>query len=214
MVMQGCGYEYAQFDGAYEFQNNTIRWSISQNDKGNGWSSFQVWSASAGGIKDTYVYGNTIYSPTKAFAFNGGGGGFTNLKLYNNIFITSSTSTILDIGESTGLDLSGNLFWNTDGSFNAKWNDKVYTTLAAWQSASGFIHDFSGDPNLLNLGKGLQIHDTSNIKQINAYSPMPNSFVIGKGINLSSKNIDVGPYDYLGHKIHLPFDIGAIEVDM
>jgi len=175
------------------------------------WGSFQVWSASAGGVTDTYIYGNTIYSPTKAFAFNGDGSGFTNLKIYNNIFITTSSPTILDISSSVGLDLSGNLFWNTGGGFQAKWNGTMYTTLQTWQSASGFSHDFSSDPNLLNLGNGLQIQDTSQLRQINAYNPiLPNSFVIGKGTSLANYGIDVGPYDYLGKKTHLPLDIGAI----
>jgi len=211
----GPGFEFAQFNYAHTFKNNTIRWCVSQND-GNGADKqpgISVWSGStgAGGIISAYVYGNTVYSDNTAFSLISDKNYVTDLFVYNNIFVTKSSSPIVK-----GLDVQSgifknNLLWSTSRTFTAQWNNQMYSTQSSFENAAHWVKDIFSDPALADLGNGPEIKDPKLIPTITQYTPKPNSPVIDAGDVLSNEGFYPGPTDFLGQPLPTDkYDIGAV----
>ncbi len=105
----------AQFGGSAPFANNTLRYNIGQNDAlTNGMGGIHIWSM--GGMKDAYVYGNTIFVGGKVSnpqvlpsGLNIVSDGMENIHIHNNIFIAVNGSALVKNAlEVPGLNITGN----------------------------------------------------------------------------------------------------------
>jgi len=140
---EGASFLLAQYDGATPFVNNTIRYNIGQNDAlTNSMGAIHLWSSgAAGGIVNSYIYGNTIYvnkqkgsDPPLPLRFQKDGG-MTNIYVYDNIFIGSHD--IVHMEEPiTNLQMIGNSYW-TSGVWTVTWENQVFNSLDAFRSATG-----------------------------------------------------------------------------
>jgi hypothetical protein len=224
----GAGYGLYQFNGAREFNNNTVRYNISENDGLVGdYGAIQFWATNSnGGIRNTKVYHNTLYVSENTTGagiadINIGATYIFNTEIYNNIIVTAAGKRAVDIPHSSGgWYFKGNCYWSDGSTIEIKWDDQVYTGLNSWRSATGQEKSGSAevgmeiDPKLACPGKGATIGDPVKLASLSAYRLQPDSPVIDKALDLEQNfGITVGTHDFFG--ILLPqfngFDIGAGE---
>ena len=224
---EGAGYLFAQFSGATAFTDNVARYNISESDgRRNSYGAVHLWSSgTGGGIQRTDIYGNTVYlapsgsgSP-KALIFHSGGSTIRNTRVFNNIFVTTGG---LELFRATSIPNStsifGNLYWSNGAAFNLRWGGTMYTSLAAWRSASG-LETFAGaptgvqaDPLLKNPGGEVALTDPALLVTLTGYEINVGSPALNAGIDLASKGISGGSRDYFGNGLPTGvFDIGAHE---
>jgi hypothetical protein len=176
----GAGYGIYQFGGARPYFNNVFRYNISARDGRKGaYGAFDFWNGNgANGIRDTHVYNNTVYvtpSVTTTTTTNRKGqtvvtetklgdpralrfiSGTTDVTVRNNIFQTTGGQMLCQIdARQTNLKIEGNNWWSTGGAFEMKAFAKVYTSLSAFVSGSGYERDATGtlgrslDPLMVN----------------------------------------------------------------
>jgi hypothetical protein len=141
----GPGYILAA--GAHYNQGNVIRYNISENDgRENGRAGIQMW----GNIVDAQIYNNVIYiTPTNnsntaaLYTHDSSTGGKRprNVKIYNNVFYTTGGVKILNVTASVAkyadMQFSGNCYYSAGSAFKIQWGTEVYSSLAAWQDATG-----------------------------------------------------------------------------
>jgi len=216
---EGASFLLAQYDGAPAFVNNTIRYNIGQNDAlTNSMGAIHLWSSgSAGGIVNSYIYGNTIYvnaqkgpDPPLPLRFQSGGA-MTNIYVYDNIFIGSHN--IVHLEESIkNLQMIGNSYW-TSGVWTVNWENQVFNSLEAFRSATGMEMyqnqpmGFSDKPSLLNAGGGFNCTDPAQLLLLlQAYALSTNSPLSQGGLPssyLSSLRggLDPGKVDFFGQPL-------------
>ena len=140
----GPGYILAA--GPHNNQGNIIRYNISENDgRKNGRAGVQLW----GNIVDAQIYNNVVYitpasSNTAAlYTHDSSSNGLhpKNVKIYNNVFYTTGGVKILNITKSVALNgdmqFSGNCYYSAGAAFKIVWGENTYSSLTAWQDASG-----------------------------------------------------------------------------
>lgn len=208
----GAGYGLFQFSGARAWNNNTVRFNISENDgRKNGYAGIMLYNGGSG-VSDAQVYDNTIYltpaasgTPRGIYVENG----VTNVGIYNNIIQTTGGALLVDVeGKQPSLTFAGNDYYASGSAFQIKDFAKTYTSLAAWQKARG--------EELLNgrsTGSTLapQFAGTPGTQSAAAYMLAASSPMIGTGLNLNSLfGINPGPQDYFGDPTSLTtWNIGA-----
>ena len=210
----GSGYLLAEFANGQTFSGNIVRYNISQNDaRHNNNSAFMVWAAGSNHpITNTEIYGNTIYltkpanySP-EAFLITTA---TTNVHVYNNIFAVSpGLNAIVVKAVGSGLVFQGNDYWNgTAGSAGIAWGSANYTTLAAWQAATG-QEKLNGvsvgqsiNPQWQSPGTAGTLNNAEILSTINSYLLKPTSPLLDAGVNLASMGIKTGNLDYYGNPL-------------
>jgi hypothetical protein len=216
----GCGYLFAEFPGARAFRNNTIRYNISQNDgRKNSYGGIIVWNGEAG-IGNSYIYNNTIYvipstngNPSALGVSTPG----VDVLVANNIFqTTEDVALVVLTGPQSGLRLQSNCYWTGNTGTRFYWNGAEYTSLAAWQSATG--EEMSGRSstalfeNPMLVAPGLEgttalAYEPSALGDYRLRSGSP---LIGAGLDLKSLHgLNVGATDYFGVPISTPETVGA-----
>ena len=115
---------------------NKIQYNVSQLDgTTHSYGGITVWGTAYNDV----VQSNWIFAeaPSQTGIRISGGTAMSNFKFLNNtIFVTGNLPII--IGDVTaGVTFAGNDYWRTDGSFLVSWAGVQYTSLAAWQNASG-----------------------------------------------------------------------------
>jgi Right handed beta helix region len=115
---------------------NLIADNISQNDGlKNGYGGIQVY----GNVYNDQIDNNWIFSqaPGSSGIRTSGGAGITNLKVTNNIIVTTGAAPLVKADTTSGVTFSGNDYWKTDESFLLSWGGTQYTSLSAWKAATG-----------------------------------------------------------------------------
>ena len=208
----GAGYLFAQPSGIAGQARNVVRYNISENDGGKyQYGSIQFWNGGPG-IDSIEFSNNTIYSSPlqggTATLINFAGSPVTNLQFQNNIFMTTSTGSIMMApAGSPGSVFQHNDYWTGGGSLNINWAGSNYATVSAWSAASGqeSIQKLSVDPSLMSPGGGV------NGYKLLAGSPMIDA---GATVTLPSGFAYSAPaQDYYGGTIPVgaAYDIGANE---
>lgn len=207
----GPGYGLFQFSGARRWNNNTVRFNISENDaRKNNYGAIDLWNGGSG-IGGAQIYNNTLYvSPSSGtargvFVQNPVG----SVGIRNNIIQTVGGVLLADVeGKQSGLVFQGNDYWSSGSAFRIKQFTKSYSSLAAWRSAtgqetlSGQAVGYSVDPLLNSPGNGGTIGDADNLDALWAYRLQTTSPLIDKGLNLSSLfGINPGPQDFFGDPV-------------
>ncbi len=220
----GAGFLFAQFPGARPFHNNVARYNISQNDdRKTGQAGIYFWNAGSG-LRDCQVYNNTVFlSPSslnpmpRALRLESG---LTDIRLYNNIFMTTGGLPLVDIaGSQTNLVLRNNNYWSSGDEFVVRWDGVVYNSFADWQAATG--QERSGgvnvgwnvDPLFRAPGTGTAINNPHLLPALSAYRIQNYSPLSNAGNDLLLEGLNPGGRDYSGTATPTggAFDIGAVE---
>jgi parallel beta-helix repeat protein len=131
--------------------------------------------------------GNTIIANLRAVSFVSDS---VDNEVKNNIFISNGNISEVDFFGISGIVLDNNLYFDSTGNYNFTYNNTTYTSLSAYQSATGQdLHSIVSDPLL------------------SGYLLSPTSPAIDAGV-------DVGvTEDYRGIKRPqgAGFDIGCVE---
>ena len=209
----GAGYLLAEFTGAKDFNGNTVRYNISQNDgRKNGYGGIHAF----GTIGPTDVYNNTVYMAGVVGGSKGDAdspvavklrSGTKQVRLFNNIFIVSDVAgenltyvpDAIDLSEGpAGFLFRRNDYFSTDG-----------TTVSNALDAEA-LHV---DPKLFDAGGGGTLMNADQLATLTAYLLSNDSFLVDAGLDLRGLyGIDVGSQDYYGVGLHgLGPDIGASE---
>ncbi|MCK4989425.1 MAG: hypothetical protein KAS29_03025, partial [Bacteroidales bacterium] len=208
-----------EFGAAKPWENNTIRYNISQNDGIINGASIGIWKSDNQGVmRNCRIYNNTFYNSLEGGSSLWLYDNYPGFNFYNNIFVYKGTL----ISEEKSLKdevFLGNLYWNLAGEETFF----GYASLKEWASATGKemhedqIFGLYEDP-LLNQAGSIEVTDPAMINQesMSGYIPLPGSPLVERGLNLKTlSNIDVGERELLGTDIPSKnnYDIGAIELD-
>ncbi|HLL25730.1 MAG TPA: hypothetical protein VK427_26515 [Kofleriaceae bacterium] len=226
----GPGYLLAQYRGARPFHNNIVRYNVSENDgRKHGSGAIDFWSDKLNGtnnVRDTVVHNNTIYvSPAPSGTARAvrviEGTGTTNVRVLNNVFVTTSGVPLVFSEATNNPTFQGNNYWSSRGAFAITWGNTTYTSLSAWRSATG--QEMNGttvtgtdvDPILTSPGNGGTIGNPANLVNLTAYQLQSTSPLIDSGLNLTAApwSLNVGSSDYFNNALPQGsgYDVGAHE---
>jgi hypothetical protein len=213
---EGSGIGLYDFGAAKPWQNNTIRYNISQNDGKTHDGSLGIWKAERATMRNCEIYNNTFYNKNPEgnvlwLCTNNKGFNFRN-----NIFIY--TGRFLYGGHYIKDEVfQGNAYWNLKGGFDID----GYKGIEAWSRATGkeivmgkIIGQFT-DPGLVNPGTATLTDPTKmTADALSGYFLKPSSPLIGCGLDLKEMfGIDTGGHDLF--KTIIPqgsgYEPGAVE---
>jgi hypothetical protein len=219
----GPGYLICSYKNApHTFNNNIIRYNISVNDgqKRQAYGGILFWTGSPeeDPIRNTQIYGNTIYGTSRPAINFWAKKGIYNTKVCNNLFITANNQKMVQGNPDKSMaTFAGNAYWAVDGAFDIA----GYKSLEAWRAATG-QEMLNGkpvglvvDPRLMDMGKSVTIGDPTKLRTLTAYRLQKNSPLIDAGLDLRSLfGIDPGDRDFFGNSIPQgkAYDIGAHEI--
>jgi len=213
----GVGYLICSYkDAPHTFHNNIVRYNVSVNDGGA--ISFWTGSPKEDPIRDTQIYGNTIFAGRgSAIDFNSGRGIY-DTRVCNNLFVTANNQRLV-VGnpDKSTATFVGNVYWSLDGKVDIA----GYKSLEDWQKGTG-QEILNGrpvglvvDPKATDLGSNVTVGDPTKLRTLTAYRLQENSPLIDAGLDLRRLfGIDVGKRDFYGNPVPQGkgFDIGAHEV--
>jgi hypothetical protein len=208
----GAGYLICQYEDAGLFENNVVRYNITQDD-GLFWhnSGIAVWVGGAE-MKSTLVHNNTVFNSKGSAVIIEVGKKYADqvprLTFYNNIFVTQGPQIA---GARYG-QFAGNLYWST-GERGFRVDD--FRSLEEWakatgqEQAGGRLAGVFADPQLRKDGNGL-LTDPARLTDLREYQLLPGSPAAGGGLDLRALfSIDPGKRDYFG--VPLPAS-GALSI--
>ena len=212
-------YNYADSGFIANWDNNTVRYCISENDgaASNPLSSITVASDGVG-LTNVRVYNNTIYKSSATGIVVYLYGTITSGLVANNILYSAANAWLVNTAINPGLLFRGNNYWAT-GTFRLQWNNVTYSSLAAFRTGTGqeirnsVNLGLSVDPLLNSPGTGGTlggyIPDDLDAYKIPSISPM-----VDTGLDLFRLfSVSPGDQDFYGSTIPagFTFDIGACE---
>jgi len=212
---QGIGIGLYEFGATKPWENNTIRFNISQDDGKTHDGSLGIWKAAGGTMRNCNIYNNTFYNSNPEGNIIWLDSSMPGFKFYNNIFIY--TSNFLYKGNHFIHErFLGNVYWNLAGGFALE----GYDSIEEWGKATG--NEMIGgtvigkvtDPMLVNPGKVTLTRPGEIQEKLSEYKLKPGSPLIDNGLDLDDKfGIKTGDMDFLGTKIPQgnAYDIGAVE---
>ena len=216
---EGAGYGLYEFGAAKPWENNIVRYNISQDDGILTSGSVGIWTNEAGGVmRNCQIYNNTFYNSQPDGNNIALYDNYPGYVFYNNVFVYNGT-LIADEKALKDELFQGNLYWNLNG-------DKTlfgFDGLDEWAAATG--NETVGDEiiglfqnPMFSAAGSLEVTDPEkiNAESLRPYFPMEGSSLIDGGLNLKELfDLDPGPRDLLGTSIPVneKFDIGAIEFD-
>jgi len=180
-----------------------------------------LWTAT-NGFNGVEVFNNTIYVDNTNLQGGATPQGLlfissklSNVHLRNNIFMVRNGLGIADFkGSQPGLIMQGNDYFSDGAPLQIKWGRTNYSTIGAWQNASGLekVNNVSValnvNPQFVNAGGGV-IGDAS------AYQLQSSSPLINAGLNLIGMGLSPGTQDFFGDVLPTSssqqFDVGAHE---
>jgi hypothetical protein len=201
--------------GLNSWDNNILRYNISENNGWNGLGEMHIFSAPNMPITNALIYNNTSYSraPAPIVVFDGGN---PTGKFINNIVYASGNQQLVRSYFRPNMLFAGNNYYS-DGSFSLTWEGTTYGSFSSWQSATGMEMSNgtsvgrSSNPYLSAPGSG-GITNGYNPAALTAYQLQPGSPMVGAGLNLATQfGIDPGASDYYGNPIRSSPTVGAFE---
>ncbi|MEX2371917.1 MAG: right-handed parallel beta-helix repeat-containing protein [Bacteroidales bacterium] len=213
---EGAGYGLYEFGSEKPWENNIVRYNISQDDGIINGGSVGIWkNDDRGTMRNCEIYNNTFYNSNPEGSNLWLYSNYPGINFRNNVFMYNGS--LLSEGNTLKDEIfQGNLYWNLAG-------DKTFggfESLEAWAKSTGkemLESEFTGlyqDPRLQDAGK-LDITDPDQIfDNITAYFPLKGSPLINNGLNLKQLfGVDPGTFDINGTPIPVSeaYDIGAIE---
>ncbi len=178
----GGGFLMGQYANARPWNNNTVRYNISENDGIRNEGGIGLFKGPGTTMTGAFIYNNTIFvSPQIANPGISGiymlnwNTGIDNVNFYNNIFITTGGVPLINIPANYSANFTGNIYWTSGGSFHINYQGIDFASLSAWRTASG--NEVMGgkntgnnsDPLLSNAGSGGTIGFGNSLMSLNAY---------------------------------------------
>jgi hypothetical protein len=214
---QGSGFGLFEFGAAKPWENNTIRYNISQNDGSVNGGSVAIWrNATVGVIRNCEIYNNTFYNTTKrgfSLMIENNCPGF---RFRNNIFVYNG-AFLMPKGKLISENFEANCFWSLSGDQKiAGYNNFPEWAMAIAKEKQGnsFIGLFA-DPGLLNPGTSSITDPTKlNAENLVAYSLKSGSPLIDRGLDLKKLYpAESITKDIVGTALpqNTGYDIGAVE---
>jgi len=213
---QGTGIGLYEYGGAKTWENNVIRYNISQNDGQTHDGSLGIWKGEKGMMRNCEIYNNTFYNSNpkgnSIWLYNSHPG----FNFRNNIFIYKGR--FLYEGHHFEHEVfQGNVYWNLSGGFELD----GYKSIEEWAKATGnemvggAVAGIYANP-LLKAPGIVTVTDPTKISPefLSGYQLHPGSPLIDKGLDLKALfGMDPGETDILGTKIPHGerYDIGAVE---
>jgi hypothetical protein len=209
----GTGYLlYTYADAQVNTTSNiTARYNISQNDNtdANNYYGGITIGNDGGTLTGVNVYNNTVYqgggAGKSAISITGSSGNAITGRVANNIFYAANSALLVFANGVSPANLlfTGNDYFST-GAFDIFWGATAFSSLSAWQTATG-QEKMAGNNVGLNVDPKLTSAGTSgtsngyNISSLLGYELQHASPVIGSGINLENAfGISDGGQDYFG----------------
>ncbi len=222
----GAGFGVFQYIDAAAFNNNVVRYNISQNDgRHNSYNGIRLWSPQTGGLKNVEIYNNTVYmtkpasgDPRALFIKTP----TTNVHIRNNIFFVTGGLTVAEIADGqSGLLMQDNNYYAGGSPVNIIYGANTYTSIAAFragtgqESVNGQAVGTSADPKFVNAGGGGTVGIGNSLaSNLSAYELTSGSPMINTGLNLKTQfGVSTGTHDFYGNSLPQggAFDIGANE---
>jgi hypothetical protein len=197
----GGGFQFNQWWNDNSFTNDIIRYNVSQdNGRANNYSGIDVW----GKVLNCQIYNNTVYnnkaSSGQDSAIRISNNTITNLfpsniKIANNIFVTTGTVPIVDFYEaalvgSSKISFTGNVYYSYSGQPEFVWGNTTYTSFSGWQAATG-QEKLNGanvgayaNPQLSSPGNEA-LPATATSMSFAAYNLLSNTPIKSVGVNLT-----------------------------
>jgi len=205
----GSGYGIFEYNGASNWNNNTVRYCISINDGKvtdkassmflwNGWNSDSTFT-------NFYAYNNFFYNDAKyAFSFHEQSQ-HKKFSFFNNIFIASDTSDIFNgIDSSTDAIFLGNVWMKVNGGFKQNGFDDLQKWAAAtgYEQQAGKLAGATFQQKLFSIASHIDITDPHLLKTNSLLLSLCNNALRNKGIDIKKIfGIDVGKTDFFGKPI-------------
>ncbi|MFO7670479.1 MAG: right-handed parallel beta-helix repeat-containing protein [Bacteroidales bacterium] len=214
---EGAGFGLYEFGAAKPWENNTIRYNISQDDGIINAGSMGIWKNDEGGVmRNCDIYNNTFYNSLEEGSNLWLYDNYPGFRFRNNVFVYNGSLTK---GGKTIKDevFQGNLYWNLAGEAPFE----GFKSLVEWANTTGHENvegRFAGfylEPQFQNAGS-LEVTDPEMIvpENLSGYIPVAGSPLVNNGLDLKKLfGTDPGRQDILGRAIPAggAFDIGAIE---
>ena len=188
---EGAGFGLYEFGAAKPWENNTIRYNISQDDGMINGGSLGIWkNDELGRMRNCMIYNNTFYNSLEDGSSIWLYDNYPGYRFYNNVFVYRGT--FLSEGQNLKDEIfQGNLYWN--------------------------LNEEESFPGLPEAGS-LLVSDPLKIgrETLKCYIPGPGTALVDKGLDLKKLlNVDMGERDLLGTAIPVGdfYDIGAIELE-
>jgi hypothetical protein len=201
-----------QSAGIYCYGNyggNTIRFNTTI---GNGTDDGVEMSIDVGSPTNLLIYGNNFIATVNwAIPFNDYIGA-TSSVLANNILWCSDAAYVLTTA-GTGWTCWNNDYERGDGAaFSVDWGGTVYSSVAAWQSATGQdANALTANPYWLNGYIDPTFYPATPQTSTNWILSAGNSTLINAAANLGAKfGINNGGRDFLGNPLGTTYNIGAV----
>jgi Right handed beta helix region len=199
---QGCGYGLYEFGAAKPWENNTIRYNISQNDGSINGGSVGIWKAdNQGTMRNCEIYNNTFYNSLEKGPSIWLYSNYPGFCFRNNIFVYNGS--LLDENQRLKDEVfQANVYWNLAGNLNIQ----GYQSIEAWSKATGKeivmgkVKGLFTDPMLTNPGT-VTVTDPTKMttENLSGYVLQPTSPLIDWGLDLKSMfGIETGGVDFFG----------------
>ncbi|MFT3935850.1 MAG: right-handed parallel beta-helix repeat-containing protein [Chitinophagaceae bacterium] len=183
---EGSGYGLFQYAGAATWNNNTVRYCISENDGSvsPAHAGVFIWNSSGdtAQLANCYFYNNTIYNAKGAAISYEAVSANKGFRFYNNIFVGRDS---LVLGKESNSIYLGNNWYSINGGFFAE----GFTNLQSWanakskESLNGKLVGLNINPMFANEGNA-GITNASQISSFNNYALPTNSALQNGGLNL------------------------------
>jgi len=214
---QGPGVGLYEFGAGKIWQNNTVRYTISQDDGIVNPGSLAIWRGDNGGtIRNCEIYNNTFYNsnsngPNVTIMNNWPGFIFrNNIFVYHGSFLLQGKTIKDEVFQR-------NCYWNLTGDKRfLGYNDlRTWSTKAGKELLKGEFTGIYADPGLENPGK-TKLTSPLLLKagSFHDYRPRQGAPVIDAGLDLELLfGLDMGGKDLSGTAVPQgkTYDIGAIE---
>ena len=127
----GSGFCLFEYGASVNNSENVVRYNVSFNDP----VGVQIWSASSyKPVTGAKIYGNTLASRNGIYFSNSN---CTGLVFSRNIITVNGQAWLIEFPGSTGASFDYDDVWQNGQSFVIGWNGQTYSSLSAFQSASG-----------------------------------------------------------------------------
>jgi hypothetical protein len=212
---KGDGYLLDQYTGQSAWNNNVLRFNLSQNNN----SEVHVVNTTGETMSGCQVYNNTLVNFNNAVIYQqASNAGAVDCNFSNNIIYTAyNAALLLSVAHPESMVFTGNDYFG-GGTFS--YNGSSYATFALWQTATsqekiaGVNVGLTSNPQIYVPGGGW-----ANVgyvpANLYAYNLQAGSPMIGAGLNLIAQyGINPGAQDYYGVAISAAsLPIGAANGD-
>jgi len=227
---EGPGLLMVEYGSSIPFNNNTIRYNISQNDgrkNSSGALGFYAVDATHE-VTNSKVYNNTIYLDAnnmvngEATAVAIKSQNFTNVQISNNIFYTAAGVDIMNASDALSaneLYFLNNNYYSSNSDYHFKWSGSDYTSLSNWKAAAtgqevngNSSMGIVANPQLINPGSGSTVNpvEGGSFNSLFGYTLYNSSPMVNQGIDVSN----MGSTDFFANSVPYSskYDIGASEL--